>query len=128
MEITFGPASGFIEYALEKLANIRTQHRLSNILIELDGANYARSESYVHAHHEADTRFGGEHFIVGARYLDLFEKRDGQWRIRERTLVLDYCSRMAATDVPGTGYFRNARIQGSKYPGDPVYGVGLPRS
>jgi ketosteroid isomerase-like protein len=63
-----------------------TQHRLSNVTIELDG-DIAHVESYVLATHVlADN--GIE--VGGARYVDRFERREGEWRIAYRTVVMDW--------------------------------------
>jgi hypothetical protein len=120
-----GAVAGFIDYAFGRLQKLRTQHRISNVFVELQGDTQARCETYVHAHHEAPTMFGFEHFVVGARYLDLFEKRGAEWRIKRRTLVIDYCSRAASTDDWGSGYFKQAQVRGEKSPGDPLYKVFL---
>jgi ketosteroid isomerase-like protein len=63
-----------------------TQHRLSNITIELDG-DVAYVESYVLATHILAEN-GIE--VGGARYVDRFERRQGEWRIAYRTVVMDW--------------------------------------
>ena len=69
-------------------------HHISNVLIELDG-DFATVESYV-----IDTlsqQVDASRLAVGqkvvhqlfARYLDRFEKRNGEWRIIRRVVVKD---------------------------------------
>jgi hypothetical protein len=67
-----------------------TQHRLSNVLIELDG-DHAKSESYCVAHH-ADVPFEGGliDLRVGVRYADRLERRGGQWKIANRKVIYDW--------------------------------------
>ena len=50
----------------------------------------AKVETQVLSYHRVD--FGTDHHdtIIGGRYLDRFEKRDGEWRIAERTMMYDW--------------------------------------
>jgi hypothetical protein len=65
------------------------QHFQCNTLIEIDGAR-ARTETYVFAYqgmNENDVKFT---FLAGGRILGVFEKRDDEWRIIERTILVDW--------------------------------------
>lgn len=66
-----------------------TQHVLGQSLIELSGDS-ASAETHVVSYHRVD--FGTEHrdTCIGGRYLDRFEKRNGEWRIAERTMLYDW--------------------------------------
>lgn len=66
-----------------------TQHVLGQSVIELDG-DVARVETQVTSYHRIDT--GSEHrdTIIGGRYLDRLERRDGEWRIAARTMLYDW--------------------------------------
>jgi hypothetical protein len=94
-----------------------TQHVMANQLIELDG-DLARSETYGTAYHLA--RPGGEgpaSFTTGFRYVDRFERRDGEWRIAERFAVREWIrdevhQRLAE---PGAG------PPGARDRSDPIY-------
>lgn len=69
-----------------------TQHVLGQSFIELDGAT-AKSETHVISYHRVDmgADHGGEvDTCIGGRYLDVFEKRDGAWRIASRTMLYDW--------------------------------------
>lgn len=80
---------------------VQTQHMIGNILTRIDG-NRATTESYLYAYHrlapKADghpdwngrTGDGVSDFFMGARYLDVLEKRDGSWRILHRNVVHDW--------------------------------------
>jgi hypothetical protein len=65
-------------------------HSLSNILIRIEG-NEARVQSYFSAY-ERLRREGGlpNDVTMFGRYLDRMEKRDGEWRIAQRQVVLDW--------------------------------------
>ncbi len=67
-----------------------TAHLLGNIIVSLDGA-VAASESYLQAYHRV-RRPDGSVFdsLIGGRYQDRFECRNGVWRIAFRRLVFDW--------------------------------------
>lgn len=66
-----------------------TQHVLGQSVIALDGAT-ALVETHVTAYHRVD--FGAEEHdvVLGGRYLDRLEGRDGEWRIAQRTMLYDW--------------------------------------
>jgi SnoaL-like protein len=63
------------------------QHYVSNVLIELEG-DQAHAESYVIR--VAGKKDSHEHALGGGRYLDRLERRDGEWRIVDRVLVIEW--------------------------------------
>ena len=64
-----------------------TQHKISTTLISLRGER-ARAETYVTAHHLH--REEPREMIFHGRYLDLFERRLGVWKILHRRVVMDW--------------------------------------
>lgn len=96
----------------------KTQHFISNFLIEFDAPTRAHSEVYFVAHHRMHaTResldgilgqasmqaLGGDYTrdydaIVGGRYIDLLEKHDGVWKIRSRRIVTDWTAAGPASE------------------------------
>lgn len=64
------------------------QHHITNVLIERDG-DKAQVESYFIALNPMTPQAGGGRAFVTGRYLDKFEKRDGDWKIADRTVVMD---------------------------------------
>ena len=58
--------------------------------------------------------------IMGARYVDRFSRRDGRWKIDERTVVLDWhkVETWPAADAP---IAVNRFVQGVRDQTDPVY-------
>jgi hypothetical protein len=98
----------------------RTMHFLGNILIEVDGST-ARSEAYAIALHRLAARGDKplRDFLVGLRYVDDFEERDGCWKISRRVCAFEW-SRI--DPVPARRYrFRDAHIRGSRNRADIVY-------
>ena len=70
-----------------------TQHVIGQSYIELDG-DTAKVETHVISYHRVQMGEGEEagerDTCIGGRYLDLFEKRDGAWRVADRTMLYDW--------------------------------------
>jgi hypothetical protein len=66
-----------------------TQHVLGQSLIELAGET-ALVETHVSSYHRVDFGEAEHDTLIGGRYLDRFEKRQGEWRIAERTMLYDW--------------------------------------
>ncbi len=117
-----GTASGFVEWALEKLKDApRGVHMLSNIQIDLRG-EVAGVESYFHAL-QADKDEAGkprETMLLG-RYVDRFEKRQGEWRIATRTVVYDWIRQQPMTAQSDAQRFGVRQPNGARQPHDPLY-------
>ncbi|MBC2777023.1 nuclear transport factor 2 family protein [Parasphingopyxis marina] len=74
------------------------QHHLTNVTVDIDG-DRAHVESYlINLMRRKDEKLD----IGGARYIDLFEKRDGEWRILIREYLPDVRTEGPAT-VTGLG-------------------------
>lgn len=87
----------WVEGALGRLGG--TMHVVANHLVELDG-DTAYSETYGTAHHWGEpTEDPGVNFVSGFRYVDRFERRDGQWRIAERHAVREWTRSIPAAVV-----------------------------
>ena len=119
-----GSASGFVEWALDKLQGApRGVHMLSNILIDLRG-DVAGVESYFHAL-QADKDEQGqprESMLVG-RYVDRFEKRRGEWRIAQRTVVYDWIRQQPMSGESDAQRFGVRQPNGAQQPQDPLYAM-----
>jgi hypothetical protein len=66
-----------------------TQHVLGQSVIDLKGAT-ALIETHVTSYHRVNMGEEERDTVVGGRYLDRMEKRDGQWRIVQRTMLYDW--------------------------------------
>ena len=67
-----------------------TQHFMGNMLIEIDGA-VARAETYAVAYHRREDADGnGKDDVMGIRYVDRFERRDGVWKIAHRVVATEW--------------------------------------
>jgi hypothetical protein len=66
-----------------------TQHMLGQCMISLRG-DTAKAETYVTSYHRVKAEDGDRDTAMGARYLDVLAKRDGEWRIASRVMIYDY--------------------------------------
>lgn len=69
------------------------QHHIGNTIFELDG-DRARTETYFLSVTHLEAESGAEVAFVLGRYLDCFERREGEWRIAHRRVVHDLNSRV----------------------------------
>ena len=118
-----GTATEFIEYVRKGWASgilMGSNHLVTNVLIELDG-DVAHVESYVLAHHT----WQGRHVVIddflGARYVDRFERRSGEWRIKTRRVVWDWGRSEPATEDSWIHRLKGNYTFGVRGPGDPSY-------
>lgn len=68
-----------------------TLHTLGQSIIELRD-EVAAVETHVTAYHRIDMGGQERDIVLGGRYLDGMEKRDGGWRIVHRTMLYDWLS------------------------------------
>jgi hypothetical protein len=116
-----GTRDEFVEFVIGDVGtHTFTTHHLTNISIEVCG-DQALVESY------ALTANGGEpmtdarrNWVGGFRYIDRFERRDGEWLIAERHIVSDWMERWA----PHRDRVARFGAVGTMGPDDPLYDVG----
>ncbi|MGE0668172.1 MAG: nuclear transport factor 2 family protein [Sphingomonadales bacterium] len=114
-----GPVEDFIAWLIGnyKETAIGAAHNICNIAIELDGETRAWGETYFIGMSE-NRPAGQEPFnnLTSGRYLDRFEKRDGEWRILQRTFVYELTARVAHhtawTQPPLADMIRRGRRDG----------------
>jgi hypothetical protein len=102
-----GGVEGLVEWIRERHKPIPfSSHQVSNILIEFASPDLALVETYIRTlqRYPADAKAslaqlsGGQagkpgvgiDLLTASRYVDRFERRNGEWRIAGRTLVLDW--------------------------------------
>ena len=113
-------AAAWCKATLEALKGmLRTQHAISNQLVEIDG-DEARAETYCQAYHELESPAGRREMVVGGRYLDRLERRNGEWRIAQRTYVMDWNRNTPSTSLWDEGMYRGLNIRGARLPDDPL--------
>jgi len=131
----FGPILPFRE-AIGTLKAARTgtpskttsMHTIGNVLIELDG-DVARCETYVTVVVRIPDAEGAIDWTHAGRYVDRFERRNGEWRIAYRTVVYDRerFDRVepAAEGISQARYLDNA-VRGQRGLGDFSYRIFKP--
>lgn len=126
-----GASSDFCGFAMEILQGTAlTHHQLGPVSIEFEDAETAFAETYFTSHH----RYGpipptaeepGEDRIMGGRYVDRFERRDGAWRIAHRRGINEWLRHTPGCD---RGFFeRPPQERGRRDREDPVYGMRAAR-
>jgi 3-phenylpropionate/cinnamic acid dioxygenase small subunit len=120
-----GDVDGFIAHVQANIVRFeRTMHFLGNILIEVDGPR-ARSEAYAIAHHHlrAGHQKPERDFLVWLRYVDDFERREGEWRIACRVCIFEW-SRIDAVN-PSAYQFGETHRRGRADHEDVVFARSL---
>lgn len=86
-----GTRDEFVAHTMRRLAPMTaTTHHVSNVQIEIEG-DTAYVESYVLAVHDLTPDDGVRRIKwLGGRYADRFARRDGEWRIVKRLLLIDW--------------------------------------
>jgi hypothetical protein len=94
------------------------------IQLESDG-EHGRGEIYVVGYPRASEDGKIIDRAVGGRYLDRYERRQGEWRIIDRMYVLDWNRNTDSTAIWDEGMYALLRARGARFPEDP-YDRGLP--
>ena len=117
-----GSATGFIDWAVEKLkTSERSVHLVSNMSITLHG-NSAGVETYFQAlQRDRDAQGMLQEVFLAGRYVDRFEKRGGEWRVAARVVVYDWLRPMGTPEGTEASRFGVRQPVGSRQPTDPVY-------
>lgn len=90
MGVFKGPFDQYLEWVVPGDPSLPvTQHILGQSVVELSGSE-AKAETYVTSYHRVNTGEEERDTAIGGRYLDRLAKRDGAWRIVERTLLYDW--------------------------------------
>ncbi|RAX48273.1 nuclear transport factor 2 family protein [Arthrobacter sp. AQ5-05] len=95
-----------------------SQHFITNVLIDL-GTDIADAESYCLCYLRQQRKPGEESQLlltIRCRYVDRFEKRNGQWRIADRIVVFDESRQELITDTLDPAWVTSTRSFD-----DPVY-------
>lgn len=137
-----GNAAEFAEFIIREIQNWFevTMHAVMNVHMEIKG-DYAASEAYLFAYHKvradkAESIFGARymqmfenhgldanhhHFYYGGRYLDRLERRNGEWRILRRQVIMDWNDNKPSGEILDQGMFATLRPRGTRGPEDPVF-------
>jgi ketosteroid isomerase-like protein len=113
------PAGETIAGLMAGLGAMRlTQHTISNTVMRISG-DCAKAETSCVALHLIPTPDGEIELVVGGRYLDRLEKREGRWRIAERLYVMDWNRTSPSTMQLQGGLFDTLQRRGARGTDDP---------
>lgn len=94
-----------------------SMHYLLNCLIEFEAEDEACVETYFWAIQRREAPGEPMDFEVFGRYIDLFVRRNGTWRIADRKVAYD-----STRQTPSTAHLRQlVGVLGRRDGGDPVY-------
>jgi hypothetical protein len=97
-----GLAMDFIDRLPEIQAPMTILHHnvtTHNIVLDSDNKNYAEGEVYILAMHQAETENGLIDFMIGGRYLDKYQQRNGVWKFAHRTILADWCKLVTPSNI-----------------------------
>lgn len=145
-----GNAHEFAEFIIGALSEviIDGMHTVTHSLIDVQG-NFATSESYYIAYQrcpggsEKTAAFFGERYaeamkkagkidsdhdyLCGGRYIDLFEKRGGEWKILRRKITNEWSIIQPSSRITDQGHVAAFNLPGRRDKSDPVYANRLPQ-
>jgi len=85
-----GDVEAYIEWSFGLLRDYdATMHFIGNQLVEVQG-DVARAESYGVAYHRKQDGQPRQNLTTGFRFIDRFERRDGEWRIARRVATTEW--------------------------------------
>lgn len=118
-----GASSDFVGFAMKVGNTLKySKHHISNVSIRIVG-DRAFSECYYHAHHRRPDKAGTgeEDQWFEGRYIDLWERRGGTWKIIFRRGTTDFNSPVTPAEAPYTAIPAGNRAERSK--DDPYYAM-----
>ena len=80
-------APGILELVGQSTASL---HQITNQFIELHGPDTAAAETYFTAWQGMEFEGAERMLLAIGRYVDRFEKRDGEWRIADRLVIVEH--------------------------------------
>lgn len=110
-----GTADEYCAWLPRMLAAVGTiRHTIESMLFVIDGER-AQGQLVNTAYH----LLGDKVVVVGGRYLDTYARTPSGWRIRHRSLVMDWHDERPVTT--GDGFIGQGVAAGAKDRSDPVY-------
>ena len=118
-----GPVEGFFAWAAEVFrTDSRNIHQVSNILITFTGPASAAVETSFSALQRGPGKDGiVRQFHLAGRYADRFEKRGGEWRVADRTVIYDWVEEQPVPEAGEAERFGPRQPIGGCFPDDPIY-------
>lgn len=110
---------------IDKLPEIQApmeilHHNVTTVNIKLNG-HYAEGEVYVLAFHKIKTDTDPFDLLIGGRYFDKYEKRDGIWKFSHRAVVADWVNVHSPSIVDLSSPIIEGSLLGKAGTDDPSY-------
>ena len=120
-----GSATGFIDWALEKLRTQgeRSVHNIANLSITLRGTQAAVETYFMALQRDRDAQGTAREVFLAGRYVDRFEKRAEEWRIAQRTVVYDWVRHLGTPEGTEVERFGPRQPIGGVQGNDPIYAL-----
>lgn len=116
-----GPAMDFIDKLPEIQAGMAIlHHNITTVNLKLDG-DYAEGEIYLLAMHQVKAEDRLFDVLIGGRYFDKYEKREGGWKFAHRAVVADWAYSADPSAISLTHPFLEGAYLGRPGPDDPSY-------
>ena len=117
--------SGLAMEFIDKLPEIQApmeilHHNVTTVNLALEG-DYAEGEIYILAFHKIKTDDGAMDLLIGGRYFDKYEKRNGQWKFLHRSVVADWANLHPKSIVNLENPIIEGALIGKPGPVDPSY-------
>jgi ketosteroid isomerase-like protein len=117
-----GSADEFLDQLAAARPYIRSmQHHITTVNFAISGRR-AEGEIYTISIHTLAGRDRDIDLVVGGRYLDKYEKRDGAWKLSERTIVTDWANVNDPSSVDLSHPITRDTLRGTPDKTDPSFG------
>ncbi|MFM9927638.1 nuclear transport factor 2 family protein [Variovorax sp. H27-G14] len=116
-----GNAEGFIKVAMARMqVGERYIHFVSNSTFAFRGAAADVESYFLVLIREPDAHNVQQDVLLAGRYMDVFKKRQSEWRVAERTVLFDWFQPLGAPAGTEAERFGARLPIGSFYPDDPT--------
>ena len=116
-----GTADEFLQQLTAARPYIRSmQHNITTVNFAING-HTAEGEIYTIAVHTLVGKGRDVDLLIGGRYLDKYEKRDGTWKINERTIVTDWANVNDPSSMDMSHPITKDTLKGALDASDPSY-------
>lgn len=119
---SMGSADEFLRQLTAARPYIRSmQHHITTVNFAISG-DAAEGEIYTIATHTLIGTDGDVDVAIGGRYLDRYQKRDGAWKVSERTIVTDWAHVNDPSAVDFSHPITRDTLRGAVGTTDPSFG------
>lgn len=117
-----GTADEFVEWCFRVASRYSmAMHFIGNVLIEIEGDDSARAETYGTSYHRTDGAGPEGNLTVGFRYVDRFERREDRlWKIARRICTTEW---VRVDDTPNQWPIPEGMRRGQRDRTDAIYEI-----